>query len=618
MTPIDEAPEQRWRRTVDRRNRPAKLKVDRLLRDFGYAELDPAAGAAIEARLAGVALAVAPSLREASANEVVTIYANDAAIADEPASPAAADDDAPADVPADAGDVAQMVTFLKQQVLDARSEVERLRSELDRRIAARADSEAEAQAIIAEQAAALQEQAGQITELGAALEHTRQALAETRDEIRRAVGELQALPEVEPGDDSMPADDEPPDEESLSGEESGDGREEAEAPWAVSDHGDGPAPDGEEDDPFAASATREPAEAPAPVVADEARSEPEEPVSEAGAPEERPFGLDAASPAVEPALDEPGLGAQLPAPDLDEPGLGRDEPAPGGELTEFDLDDPAPADELTEFDVDDPAPAEALAEFELDDRAPAEALTEFELDEPPLGGQPAAAAQPEAEDLAEWQPVAHPPEEPELDAPPPAAAADEALAEFDLPPAEPKPARAGADDVLADFDLAPAAPEPAAEEAPAGFAADADADEIDEDLLTGFDDFLYDADELYDPVASADALEPSQDEPYGALDPRSTALPPPPPVPPSPWAEAAEAYEADEGEFEPEAAPPVVERATIGKVLRKRGGRTRGRWQGSCSICGREPGENRRKDLEAAGWDLDDTAPACPQCRGIG
>jgi len=60
----------------------------------------------------------------------------------------------------------------------------------------------------------------------------------------------------------------------------------------------------------------------------------------------------------------------------------------------------------------------------------------------------------------------------------------------------------------------------------------------------------------------------------------------------------------------------VVERATLGKALRGRGGR--GRWQGSCSICGREPAVNKRKDLEAAGWDLDDDAAACPQCRGLG
>jgi hypothetical protein len=61
-----------------------------------------------------------------------------------------------------------------------------------------------------------------------------------------------------------------------------------------------------------------------------------------------------------------------------------------------------------------------------------------------------------------------------------------------------------------------------------------------------------------------------------------------------------------------------VERPTLGKALRGRGGRNRGRWQGSCSVCGRKPLENRRRDLEAAGWDLDDEGAACPQCRGLG
>ena len=134
MSPLDEAPEQRWRRTVDRRNRPAKLKVDRLLRDFGYDELDSEVGDAIEARLAGVSLAVAPSLRNAAAGEVVTIYANDSAAAEEgrAAAVTGAVEPAPAEEPA-ASDVAQMVTYLKQQVLDARAEAERLRTELDRR-----------------------------------------------------------------------------------------------------------------------------------------------------------------------------------------------------------------------------------------------------------------------------------------------------------------------------------------------------------------------------------------------------------------------------------------------------------------------------------------------------
>ena len=88
------------------------------------------------------------------------------------------------------------------------------------------------------------------------------------------------------------------------------------------------------------------------------------------------------------------------------------------------------------------------------------------------------------------------------------------------------------------------------------------------------------------------------------------ALPPPPPAPPSPF--------VDEGAAEP---PAPAERPTLGKVLRGRGGRggrSRSRWDGTCSYCGRMPQVTRRKDLEAAGWDLDDAAAACPQCRGVG
>ena len=141
MTPLDEAPEQRWRRTVDRRNRPAKLKVDRLLRDFGYAELDPEVGDAIEARLAGVALAVAPSLRDASRRRGRDDLRQrqrrpDAGRArGAPREPSRRR--APRRRSPSPSDVAQMVTYLKQQVLDARAEAERLRDELDRRIAAR-------------------------------------------------------------------------------------------------------------------------------------------------------------------------------------------------------------------------------------------------------------------------------------------------------------------------------------------------------------------------------------------------------------------------------------------------------------------------------------------------
>lgn len=431
MTPPDEAPEQRWRRTLDRRNRPAKLKVDRLLRDFGYAELDPEVGDAIEARLAAVALAVAPSLRDALAGEVVTIYANDSALQEQESSQAdvGAADPVPADEPAVAADVAQMVSYLKQQVFDARAEAERLRTELEHRIAGRLEAEREKETVISEQAAALEEQRRQIAKLGAALDVTRAALAQTRDEIRRAVGELQALP--------------------------------------------GPALHG--------------------AGTDEGRN------------------------GVEPVDD-----------------LGELEAAP----------EPDPAVEEPDLDVDEPEPRAAEPDFGLEDRA-----------------APIASS-------TEWLP---PDLEPQPGDRAPAAA----------------PARSGA----------AAEPEPGPES-------------DGEDRPSDFDDFLYEGDELHE-GDHADA--PGSGEPFASeIEARwpeaATVLPPPPPAPPSPW--------AGDGDSPPAGA---TDGPTLGNVLRGRGGRgRRGRWEGSCSICGRLPLENRRKDLEAAGWDLDDEAAACPQCRGVG
>ena len=494
MTPFDEAPEQRWRRTVDRRSRPAKLKVDRLLRDFGYAELDPQVGDAIEARLAGVALTVSPSLRDASPGDVVTMYANDVApsavarsaieaIASKPEPEPEQESAAEPPEPAVAADVAQMVSYLKQQVLDARADTERLRTELDRRIAARTDAEADAQAIIAEQAATLQEQSRQLVELGAALNDTRQALAETRDEIRRAVGELQALPEPEPLPHQHAADEEPEDETLFGDEE--------------------PADLGEE-----------PAAAPANVTAGPAQPVAEDDLVSAGEP---------ATSAAQPAfyVEEPGAGVGDAAVDVEAPALDLDAPAIGAETNGAELDDPGST-------VDAPARD-----------APA--------------GQSWVPAQ-----LREADAGAH-------------AHEGEPVLEELLGAGEP------------------------------GIG--------DDELLAGFDDFLYDEDELYDPATAAAGGE-SFDGPLGdapAPEQPATALPPPPPAPPSPWAE------------EPEpGAPPGHDRPTLGRVLRGRGGRSRGRWHGSCSICGRQPEENRRKDLAAAGWDLDDEAAACPQCRGLG
>jgi len=539
MTPLDEAPEQRWRRTVDRRSRPAKLKVDRLLRDFGYAELDAAVGDAIEARLAGVALAVTPSLRDAAAGEVVTIYADEGAVervAPSPvpeAPPARAPEPRPKPKPRAkaapspepvATDIAQMVTYLKQEVLDARSESERLRTELDGRIAARTDAQTDAQAIIAEQAAALQEQSRQIAELGAALDHTRQALAETREEIRRAVGELQALPEPELFPEAVD-DDEPLDELELG----------AELPY-----GD---PDAAED--------REDAWPPLIAVPDEPATGEGEPAAEGEAPPIADAGL---------VVEEPALGVGDAAAEFEEP-------APSAAETALEHDEPR-----TEFDA--PAP---------------------DLDEPPLQADPSGGET--------WVPAQLREPEAETDAP-----SRQDPGETEPPAAEPEP---GGHEPFAELDAAQSG---ADELTPA--AADGPVDEgeppIDDEVVADFDDFLYDPDELYDPESpgAGDAMldtPPERDTAW--LDQPTSALPPPPPAPPSPW--------ADEPAGEPE-APAAHDRPTRSKVLRGRGGRGRGRWQGTCSICGRLPADNKRKDLQAAGWDLDDEAAACPQCRGIG
>jgi hypothetical protein len=486
-----------------------------------------------------------------------------------------------------------MITYLKQQVLDARGEAERLRTELDRRIAARMESERDSERIIAEQAAALEQQSRQLIELSAALDSTREALADTRDEIRRAVGELQALPRPAPAADAPPsydetesvpldpdaaADEETADAGSLSGEEWADGREEAEAVGPPSE--DAPA---DEEEPEAWEAPEppepEPPEPAIPAPADAAGLE----LGDAEAPADEPE-----PPDEEPEPEEPASAVPAPA------------DAAGLELDEPDVEPAAP-----------PPPVAAAHDFEPDfdldvplrrpqDRAPAIEDPAFDLDEPPLGAHEAPRTRPA----------------PERDAP------RTEQHEFDLAEHEaPEPAgRDAADDL--DVPLPPSddwlpvdlrssgdaeAPGAAAEvAAPMGEAAAGD-DEGEAD----FDDFLYDADELYDPD-SPDAkrfgapLE-SEIEARWPDDP-ATALPPPPPAPPSPWAD----------EPDPPPPPDTDARGTLGKVLRGRGGRGRGRWEGSCSICGRLPQVTRRKDLQAAGWDLDDDAAACPQCRGVG
>jgi uncharacterized coiled-coil protein SlyX len=83
-------PEERWRRTVDRRDR-TKLKVRRLLRDFGFEELSADAVEQIEARLASVGVGVQPRLLNADAKGAVTLEITGPAPAEPTAEPTAED-----------------------------------------------------------------------------------------------------------------------------------------------------------------------------------------------------------------------------------------------------------------------------------------------------------------------------------------------------------------------------------------------------------------------------------------------------------------------------------------------------------------------------------------------
>jgi hypothetical protein len=79
--------EERWRRTVDNRHRPLKLKVGRLLREFGYARLDPDVTAAIEARLERVGLCVQPPLHTVAGDQIITLELLRPAVAGTPYEP---------------------------------------------------------------------------------------------------------------------------------------------------------------------------------------------------------------------------------------------------------------------------------------------------------------------------------------------------------------------------------------------------------------------------------------------------------------------------------------------------------------------------------------------------
>ena len=73
MSPPLGAPEDRWRRTVEQRGHPLKLRADRLFSEFGLALARPGAGEEIESCLARVGLRVRPPLDEVSADQVVML-----------------------------------------------------------------------------------------------------------------------------------------------------------------------------------------------------------------------------------------------------------------------------------------------------------------------------------------------------------------------------------------------------------------------------------------------------------------------------------------------------------------------------------------------------------------
>ncbi len=72
--PASHSTEVRWKRTVDRRGRPSKLTLKRLLSDFGISELDAKGRATITHRLALVGLVVDPPLESAPPDAIVTLH----------------------------------------------------------------------------------------------------------------------------------------------------------------------------------------------------------------------------------------------------------------------------------------------------------------------------------------------------------------------------------------------------------------------------------------------------------------------------------------------------------------------------------------------------------------
>ncbi len=607
VTTPEEGPEQRWRRPV--RKRPAKLKLGRLLRDFGYAELDPDVAEAIEARMASVGLAIRPSLQLAAADEIVTVYRAKGASDDDAGPPAGPAPDAPTTPkppakPRRTADpaAAKTISELKRQLADAHAESERLRTELAGRDEAMAGAGRTARGRIAEQSAVVEDQSRQLTELSGLLDAARAALAEARDEIRHALGELPAELVEAPFDDAGLVSDAgwltDADEPLPSSHVAADGSGIADEPGPV-------APD-DEAPPLSSEARTPAAEDLIDEVADGSPADAS-PAWGSEAPQE----ADRDAPTADRREDDATLAFEPHALEPPEDPLPADVASPGGDALGAESEDPL-QDAVFTFDTD--APADVQPSVHEPDEARGSGVFTVE---PPAASPPQDAAN---NDVTPPSSGVDEPADRDLERPP-QDASSLVRDELELPVQPPDEPDTAAD--AGEWRIAEDEPV-GDDEPPAWPSADTEpTDEFERDdnpeigaaglfapSASGSPDDLLDDPEqtpAEDPVGFFDASDetphddaPMAPDPPARDGPGPDALPAPPPLPPSPFAE-------------PPAAPPPPE------APRKRGrmARGRGRWHGTCSVCERLPEVTRRRELEAAGWQLDGDFPTCPQCGGL-
>lgn len=182
---------------LDLRKRPATLKVSRLVQDFGYAEWSPSVAEAIEARLANVSLTSEPSLRVVDSGDVITITRS----VRRPARAAAA----PQTTVVDRGPArtvtapltpqppvdTERIALLERELTDARSQIGRLRAELEKQQSA-SPAQVAAQADPDHQRVMIDDQR-RAAQLIDALHETQTALAATMSDIQHCSQSLRLL-----------------------------------------------------------------------------------------------------------------------------------------------------------------------------------------------------------------------------------------------------------------------------------------------------------------------------------------------------------------------------------------------------------------------------------------